>query len=694
MKEKVSIWDLDEDLELLKEQQEEKYILKKDKKWFLNSFSKNNNWDISRERISWNKFLKNTSWVNKNLWKSGTKIETQNNWWGNEWWRKNNFWKYLLWFLLLLLLWIFLWYLFWYLNQDNQKSIINNKIDNTKWIVSDKNIEKYKNNPNNQITPIWDIDNDGEKDYIVISDNEIKDSIIDNYIFPVPIKPETNINCLDEKYTKDWYKNIIWYTEKVENYVLENSLSQVEVAIIDSWIIEHVKFKNNIHKTDLNTNKDTDWHWTSVAWVVNLINPNAKLVSIKSTNLNWKFSSVDVIKSLNDAIEKDVDIINLSFWWIHSKNKIIEWLIEKANNNWIIVVAAAWNDWLKIENFYPANYNGVLNIWSNWPNYMLSEFSNYGTNIDLLSPWECIYTTDLDNKYTKINWTSFSSPMLAWILSLYIDKYKTTDNMIDKLLETSIIKESYMIPNVEKFLWLDSAEEICSNNNLEELEKEIEQKNEEIVVIKELIKLKENIDEFNKNTNEDNLENNFNNLKNNDIFLDNDVIKKRKENDKWLKNIYNELTNLFWKKSTYLSTGKSLGIEVNDKDMSVVIPSDSEFPIKNTKIYLTRNAMQKRMEFKIYQWNNELTAENEYLWEFIIPNLTQIKEIWKRVEVTFDIEKDWKINFVAKDILFPETMIDGYLDTEKDILINSNNNLDIINNKFKEIDKKINILLK
>jgi len=266
--------------------------------------------------------------------------------------------------------------------------------------------------------------------------------------------------------------------------------------------------------------------------------------------------------------------------------------------------------------------------------------------------------------------------------------------MIDKLLETSIIKESYMIPNVEKFLWLDSAEEICSNNNLEELEKEIEQKNEEIVVIKELIKLKENIDEFNKNTNEDNLENNFNNLKNNDIFLDNDVIKKRKENDKWLKNIYNELTNLFWKKSTYLSTGKSLGIEVNDKDMSVVIPSDSEFPIKNTKIYLTRNAMQKRMEFKIYQWNNELTAENEYLWEFIIPNLTQIKEIWKRVEVTFDIEKDWKINFVAKDILFPETMIDGYLDTEKDILINSNNNLDIINNKFKEIDKKINILLK
>jgi hypothetical protein len=32
MKEKVSIWDLDEDLELLKEQQEEKYILKKDKK--------------------------------------------------------------------------------------------------------------------------------------------------------------------------------------------------------------------------------------------------------------------------------------------------------------------------------------------------------------------------------------------------------------------------------------------------------------------------------------------------------------------------------------------------------------------------------------------------------------------------------------------------------------------------------------
>ena len=44
----VRLFDIDEDLttlifeEILKEQQEEKYILKKDKKWFLNSFSKNN----------------------------------------------------------------------------------------------------------------------------------------------------------------------------------------------------------------------------------------------------------------------------------------------------------------------------------------------------------------------------------------------------------------------------------------------------------------------------------------------------------------------------------------------------------------------------------------------------------------------------------------------------------------------------
>ena len=619
----------------------------------------------------------------------------------------NNWWKFLLWLLLFLFFWILIWYLLW--KNDIGKEINNNgnhinkeKIitDDNKWIVSEKDIDKYRNNDNNEITPIWDINNDGDNDYIIISNEKVNDSIIDNYIIPIPIQPEIDINCLDSKYTNTWFKSNINYTDEVNKFVLNNIDSEVTVAIIDSWISEHKQFKKNIIDTDININQDTDWHWTSVAGVINIINSNVKLLGIKASNTEWKFSSIDIIKWLNEAIEKDVDIINLSFWWFYSKDKIIEWLINKANKQGIIVVAAAWNNGLNVNWFYPATYDWILTVWSSWPEYKISEFSNHWKKIDLLSPWECIHTTDLNNKYTKINWTSFSSPMLAWILSLYIDKYDSVDNIFDKLLETSSTYNWYLVPNVEKFLWLNRDEIVCNTKDSEELKKTIDLKNKElkkktneIEKIKKLLLLKKNFNNFINLTDNDNLEKNFNNFKSNNTFLEDEIIKEEKKTDNKLNTIYNSLVTLFWRDTTYLSAGQSLWIEVNDKDMSIVIPSDSVFPIKKTKIYLTRNTMQKKMEFKVYQWNNKLTLDNEYLWEFIIPNLIQIKDIWERVKVTFDIEKDWKISFIAQDIKYPNNKINGYLDTEKDILINSNNNLDTILNKFKEIDDGIGSII-
>jgi endonuclease YncB( thermonuclease family) len=145
----------------------------------------------------------------------------------------------------------------------------------------------------------------------------------------------------------------------------------------------------------------------------------------------------------------------------------------------------------------------------------------------------------------------------------------------------------------------------------------------------------------------------------------------------------------FWNNSTYASTEEWLWIEANDKDMSIIIPIKSHFPIKKSRIYNTRNSYQKRMEFEVYRWNDKLTKNNKFLWKFIIPELKPIKSVWARVEVIFDIQKDWKINFIAKDIKFPKNIINWYLDSEVDLLKKTNKNINKIKDNFQKIEKKV-----
>ena len=210
---------------------------------------------------------------------------------------------------------------------------------------------------------------------------------------------------------------------------------------------------------------------------------------------------------------------------------------------------------------------------------------------------------------------------------------------------------------------------------------------EELEKLKQLIYLQKDLDIFFEDINEENLEQKFNDLKETNKFLDNEIIKK--QNDKEIKEIYNDLNNSFWNKITYALTEEWLWIEANDKDMSIIIPENSSFPIKKSRTYETRNSYQKYMKFEVYRWNDKLTKNNTFLWEFIIKDLKPIKVTWSRVEVTFDVQKDWKINFVAKDIKYPQNKINFYLDSEVDLLKKTNKDLDKIKNNFKEIEYKV-----
>lgn len=108
-----------------------------------------------------------------------------------------------------------------------------------------------------------------------------------------------------------------------------------------------------------------------------------------------------VALAIEYAIEKEVDVINMSYGWASTvDSEVIRQMIKAANEKGIFVVAAAGNDSNNLD-FYPCNHTGVVCVGSTSPfnnksNSSLpkiSSFSNYGGVVDIFAPGDGILST-------------------------------------------------------------------------------------------------------------------------------------------------------------------------------------------------------------------------------------------------------------------------------------------------------------
>lgn len=380
------------------------------------------------------------------------------------WWNRIPNWlKWLIGILLFLLL---LWFLCCIVFK-NSCFLCRNVEKVEKWVVAEENIEKYieksEKDQNVEVTPIWESE-EWEEIYIVKDPEWIEPWDLvpgTNYGIEIP-KFVSNINCSDPIYTEDWYKENINYTQNVENLILSNSWflnKEIKVAVLDTGISNHDDFKNVVNIKDIENNLDINGHGSYVAWVIHSINPTVKIVPYKVSDSEY-IQSLEIYEAFNNAINDKVDIINMSFWNDRSANFVEQTLINRALEAWIIVVASAWNDGDKnIKTYFPAMYDWIKSIGSSWPYDELSDFTNAWDSLSLVAPGECIYTTNLNNWYEKVNWTSFSSPMVAWIISLYL-QYTTWITPWNDLINTArtltgVTSNWFKIPDVEKYLFLE-----------------------------------------------------------------------------------------------------------------------------------------------------------------------------------------------------------------------------------------------
>ena len=352
-----------------------------------------------------------------------------------------------------------------------------------------------------------------------IEDNEKKDELLKN-------APTNDILSWYQYYLNQLNIPNAW--EKVTNN------KQVIVAIIDDWInINHPDLLNSIWINPKAKYGDSkiidfvwDWmpanlpvweHWTMIAWIIwasqnnyegiAWISKNVKLMPLRVFDADGISYEEDIIDAINYAIDNWANIINLSLWqsqFYYSDN--YDEVIKKAYDNWVIVVIAAWNwdilswqnTWINLTNnpISPVCNNESKYKFSIWvyatdEDWYRTNWTNYWDCTWFFAPWVWIISTSIPifnsnywDNYNISDWTSFSAPIITWIIALWYNQYWyiNPSDIYDSLEESKVkvdkiwykIDASKYIDIIwQKFKQQEDEQKIIDNENKQKQKAEL-----------------------------------------------------------------------------------------------------------------------------------------------------------------------------------------------------------------------------
>lgn len=96
-------------------------------------------------------------------------------------------------------------------------------------------------------------------------------------------------------------------------------------------------------------------------------------------------------------------------------------------------------------------------------------------------------------------------------------------------------------------------------------------------------------------------------------------------------------------------TPLSLGIEVEGKHMSVIIPRNTKIPCTKSSKYTTTEDYQESLDVAIYEGERPSTKDNHLLGEFKISGIERAKREEPEIEVTFALDANGIMNVRARD---------------------------------------------
>ncbi|MDY0023720.1 MAG: S8 family serine peptidase [Candidatus Izemoplasmatales bacterium] len=243
-----------------------------------------------------------------------------------------------------------------------------------------------------------------------------------------------------------------------EAWAIETGSSNITVAIIDSGIdTDHEEFAGRISELSYNAYseevgiafvEDEFGHGTQIAGIIAATRNNDLGIDGLTDNIELMVIKVNapgeetylnsaIIRGIYYAVNSGADVLNLSFGSA-TADENVRTAIEYAIENEVFVVAAAGNDGNDTP-FYPAAYDNVISVGSVDENALISDFSNYGTYIDLVAPGDLVYTTNINNGYAQVSGTSFAAPHVVGILALLLSTgLYSYEEIMQNLLLTSV----------------------------------------------------------------------------------------------------------------------------------------------------------------------------------------------------------------------------------------------------------------
>lgn len=232
--------------------------------------------------------------------------------------------------------------------------------------------------------------------------------------------------------TENWSLNAI-------NAVNATAERKVKVAVLDSGIdmtdnIVVAERKNFISDSpvELPLIEDLCGHGTSIASIligtktgsdVQGVNSNIELYSARVLDEYKQAPISRIVEAIYWAIEKDVDIINISFG-TQTYSDALKTAIDAATDNGILVVAATGNHGSNSVD-YPAAFDNVLSVGAINAAGEISSFSSTGENVDVVAPGEAVLAQGSFGEDLILSGTSLAAPHVAGVASLLWSKDMT-----------------------------------------------------------------------------------------------------------------------------------------------------------------------------------------------------------------------------------------------------------------------------
>ncbi|MFE8696454.1 S8 family serine peptidase [Cytobacillus sp. FJAT-53684] len=202
--------------------------------------------------------------------------------------------------------------------------------------------------------------------------------------------------------------------------------------------------------------EDDQGHGTHVAGIIGALNnqigvvgvaPDADLFAIKVLDDQGEGNQSDVVAGIEWAIQKKMDVINLSLT-APQGSILLDEALKRAYNEGILIVAATGNTLTNpstsnMDVLFPARYPTVIAVGAVNNRNEKSSFSHYGDELEFVAPGEKILSTysGIENHdYTYLNGTSMAAPFVTGIAALYKQAYPSLSHTeIRQLMQASAL---------------------------------------------------------------------------------------------------------------------------------------------------------------------------------------------------------------------------------------------------------------